>query len=208
MYQLPPLPYAHEALAPVINAETMHIHHGKHHARYVTVTNELIPGSTDPLEDVIAAALRDGKTKLFNNAAQAWNHAFFWASMAPSATQPGSALQRAIDSTFGSLDKLGEQFIAEGGAHFGSGWVWLLAQEGKLKVVSSHDAGQPWLTEGGVPLLVCDVWEHAYYLDYKNDRAQFLKAWFGRLANWEFATAQLNAASGDGERFRYPRPTA
>jgi Fe-Mn family superoxide dismutase len=186
--------------------ETVQTHHGRHHARYVRTTNEILGESAGarPLEDVIAESRERGERKLFNNAAQAWNHAFFWQSMAPAATAPAATLQQAIDAAFGSLGALRDVFVAEGAAHFGSGWVWLMAGKGKLQVVSSHDAEQPWVAAGDTPLLVCDVWEHAYYLDYKNERDRFLRAWFDRLANWDFAAAQ-HAASVRGEHgYRYP----
>jgi len=204
MYRLPDLPYAHDALEPVIGATTMHTHHGKHHARYVNVTNEIVGNTTVALEDVIAKAHREGETKLFNNAAQAWNHAFFWECMTPRSAAPSGEVAKAIESSFGGVEELKKQFVAKGAAQFGSGWVWLLAKGGKLEVLSSHDAGQPWLDgAGSAPVLVCDVWEHAYYLDYKNERDRFLGTWFDKLANWEFAGAQLAGGAG---RYRYPAP--
>jgi Fe-Mn family superoxide dismutase len=206
MYLLPPLPYDADALRPVIGVETMQTHHGKHHARYVRVVNELLgeAAGTRPLEDVIAEAHARGDRKLFNNAAQAWNHAFFWESMTPLASAPAAALTTAIDSSFGNLGALKDLFVAEGAAHFGSGWVWLMAHKGKLQVVSTHDAEQPWLGTGGTPLLVCDLWEHAYYLDYKNERDRFLRAWFDRLASWDFASAQHACAVRGAGAYRYP----
>jgi Fe-Mn family superoxide dismutase len=206
MYLLPPLPYAFDALRPVVGEETMRTHHGKHHARYVRVVNESLGdrAGTRALEDVIAEAQQRGDRKLFNNAAQAWNHAFFWESMAPIESAPATPLQEAIDSSFGGLDALKDRFVAEGAAHFGSGWVWLMAAKGKLEVVSTHDAEQPWLGTGATPLLVCDLWEHAYYLDYKNERDRFLRGWFGQLANWEFAAAQHAAAKRGEGGYRYP----
>lgn len=203
MYSLTPLPYSEDALKPVIGVETMRTHHGKHHARYVAVTNELAGGSDVPLEDLIAGARERGDAKLFANAAQAWNHAFYWHSMAPDASTPSAALQSAIAAAFGSVDTLAERFVAEGAGHFGSGWVWLTAADGRLEVVSTHDAEQPQGTKPCVPLLVCDVWEHAYYLDYKNDRAQYLRAWVARLANWRFAAEQYDAAVRGAPAFRY-----
>lgn len=203
MYRLPPLPYELDALAPVIGAETMRTHHGKHHARYVEVVNDIAGAATPPLEDLVAEARRRGDSKLFNNAAQAWNHAFFWESMTPKPAAPAGELARAIDSSFGGHARLRQEFVAKGSAQFGSGWVWLIAAGGKLEVVTSHDADQPWLGTLGVPLLLCDVWEHAYYLDYKNERGRFLEAWFDKLANWSFAAAQLAGGAG---RFRYPPP--
>jgi Fe-Mn family superoxide dismutase len=206
MYLLPPLPYDADALQPVIGAETMQTHHGKHHARYVRVVNELLgeAAGTHPLEDVIAEAHESGDRKLFNNAAQAWNHAFFWESMGPDATTPAAPLADAIDATYGNLGALRDLFVAEGAAHFGSGWVWLMASKGQLEVVSTHDAEQPWLRTAGTPLLVCDLWEHAYYLDYKNERDRFLRTWFDRVANWDFAAAQHAAALRGDAGYVYP----
>jgi Fe-Mn family superoxide dismutase len=206
MYLLPPLPYDPDALRPVIGVETMQTHHGKHHARYVQVVNELRgeAAGTRPLEDVIAEARERGDRKLFNNAAQAWNHAFFWESMAPRATKPVTPLENVIGTGYGNVGALRDSFVAAGAAHFGSGWVWLMASNGKLEVVATHDAEQPWLDTGGVPLLVCDLWEHAYYLDYKNERDRFLCSWFDRLANWDFAAAQHAAASRGQGGYRYP----
>jgi Fe-Mn family superoxide dismutase len=209
MYVLPPLPYEADALAPVIGEETMRTHHGKHHARYVAVTNEITgTGHSRPLEDVIADALARGDRKLYNNAAQAWNHAFFWSSMSPVATIPHGPLHEAIEASFGGLQALKERFVTVGAGQFGSGWVWLMAVNGALEVCSSHDAGQPWLgSGGGVPLLVCDVWEHAYYLDYKNERDRYLVAWFEGLAHWDFAMTQFAAvAAPERGLYRYPAP--
>ena len=205
MHLLPPLPYALDALRPVIGEETMQTHHGKHHARYVRVVNELLGDAAGarPLEEVIATAHERGDRKLFNNAAQAWNHAFFWESMAPEASTPAAPLKNVIDAAFGSVSALRDVFVAEGAAHFGSGWVWLVASKGKLQVVSTHDAEQP-LAQGATPLLVCDLWEHAYYLDYKNERDRFLRAWFDRLANWTCAAAQHAAALHGEGGYRYP----
>ena len=210
MYLLPSLPYDAAALQPVIGVETMQTHHGKHHARYVRVVNELVGESAArrPLEHVIGEARERGDRKLFNNAAQSWNHGFFWESMAPVETKPEAPLQKAIEAAFGNLATLRERFVTEGAQHFGSGWVWLLAANDKLELVSSHDGEQPWLTTGGVPLLVCDVWEHAYYLDYKNERDRYLRAWFERLANWQFASAQFAAATRGQGAYRYPPPEA
>jgi Fe-Mn family superoxide dismutase len=205
MYLLPPLPYAPDALRPVLGEATLQTHHGKHHARYVHVTNELLgdAAGSRPLEDVIAAAHERADRKLFNNAAQAWNHAFFWQSMTPQATTAKGELQDAITASYGQVGALKDLFVAEGVAQFGSGWVWLMASKTKLEVVATHDAEVPWLA-GGTPLLVCDVWEHAYYLDYKNERDRFLRAWVDRLANWEFAAAQYAAAVRGAVGYSYP----
>ncbi len=209
MYLLPELPYSTDALQPVIGAETMKTHHGKHHARYVQVVNEMLgdAAGAQPLEDTIAAAHARGDRKLFNNAAQAWNHAFFWESMAPRTTAPTGALADAVAASFGQAGALKDRLVAEGTGHFGSGWVWLVAAKGKLEVRATHDADVPWLDEATVPLLVCDVWEHAYYLDYKNDRNRFLRAWIDRLANWDFAAEQYAAALRGEARYRYPLAT-
>ncbi len=203
MYQLPPLPYAADALAPLISAQTLITHHDKHHARYVKVVNELAGNMQLPLEDLVADARKRGDAKLFNNAAQAWNHAFYWASMSPQPCKPGERLQHAIADNFGENGGLAQEFIAKGAQQFGSGWVWLVAQQGKLGVVATHDAEVPWLEGGSVPLLVCDVWEHAYYLDYRNERERYLESWFTRLANWDLADEQFAGGTG---RFRYPLP--
>lgn len=206
MFVLPDLPYVYDALEPTISAKTMHVHHDKHHAGYVKTLNELLAKagrSPASLEEVIAASASEAK--LYNSAAQAWNHAFFWDSMAPGAEKPRGDLAAAITSAFG--DSLAETFVAEGAGHFGSGWVWLIADAaGKLTVASTHDAHDMVTVEGRTPLLVCDVWEHAYYLDYQNDRKAFLTAWFNHLANWDFAAAQLAAATGRGPVWRYPAP--
>lgn len=210
MFELPDLAYDHAALEPVISKATMHLHHDKHHKRYVDVTNQILeekgqkPAS---LEDVVreTAGKADAK-KLFNNAAQSWNHAFFWVCMTPSKQAPSGDLAKAIDRDFGSLEKLKEEFVKAGVAHFGSGWVWLAAEGDTLKIIDTHDGEDLLPNKGLTPLIVCDLWEHAYYLDHKNDREAFLKAWFDALANWAFAADQYAAARGTGEAWRYPLP--
>jgi Fe-Mn family superoxide dismutase len=208
MFKLPPLPYAYDALEPTISARTLHFHYDKHHANYVKTLNELLEkaGRSSPgsLEQVIVDAAKSGETKLFNNAAQAWNHSFFWASMRPEKQAPEGDLAEAIGQAFGDLSGLKEAFVAEGAGHFGSGWVWLVAKEdGKLAVISTHDADDPVPKPGMTPLTVCDVWEHAYYLDYQNDRKAFLAAWFDALPNWRFAAEQLRAARARSEAWRF-----
>ena len=212
MFALPDLPYAYDALEPVISDRTMHFHHDKHHAAYVKTLNELLEKagkSPASLEEVIQQAAKDSEKKLLNNAAQAWNHAFFWAAMTPTREQPGGDLEAAIKSAFGDLTSLKTAFVTEGVGHFGSGWVWLTADKsGALKVISTHDA-EDTLTHADVtPLLVCDLWEHAYYLDHQNDRKGFLEAWFDALPHWQFAGYQYAAARGEGEAWRYPAPSA
>ncbi|MBX3480524.1 MAG: superoxide dismutase [Caulobacter sp.] len=206
MFVLPDLPYAQDALEPVVSARTLSFHHGKHHKAYVDTLNGMLKdkGETPAsLEDVITAA-QPGK--LFNNAAQAWNHAFFWHCMAPSPAKPTGDLAAAIESAFGDLDGLKTKFVETGVGQFGSGWAWLVWKDGGLKVVSSHDADTPIANGDGAPILVCDVWEHAYYLDHQNNRKGFLEAWFDGLANWDFAALQLAAAKAGNGGYAYPAP--
>jgi Fe-Mn family superoxide dismutase len=206
MFTLPDLPYGYEALQPTMSSETLHLHHDKHHARYFTVMNDILKdrGDVGSLEDVVVKAANDGEKKLFNNAAQAWNHTFFWVCMTPDKSAPQGDLAQAIDAAFGGLEGLKTKFCDEGAAHFGSGWVWLAADKsGALSIVQSHD-GENLLTKDLTPLLVCDLWEHAYYVDYRNDRAAFLKAWFDAVPNWSFAAAQLAAAKGQGAVWKHP----
>jgi Fe-Mn family superoxide dismutase len=207
VFILPDLPYAYDALSPVISDDTLHFHHDKHHATYVKTTNELLEKAGQrglSLEDVVAQAKRAGETKLFNNASQAWNHAIFWESMSPETQDPSGDLDAAVRQAFGSADQLKEAFVTEGAGHFGSGWVWLVSDRaGAVKVITTHD-GADTLTETGVtPLLVCDLWEHAYYLDYQNDRKQFLTRWFDALPNWRFAGKQFDARDKGGA-WRFP----
>lgn len=211
MYALPELPYGYDALAPFVSSDTLHTHHDKHHKTYVDKTNDLASKAGlegRPLEDVVREAQKAGDKKLFNNAAQAWNHAFFWESMrAPGGAAPSGDLMAAITQGFGDLAALRSAFVDEGVNHFASGWVWIVTGADGLKVISTHDADDTLVREGVAPLLVCDLWEHAYYLDYKNDRKAFLERWFDNVANWDFAAAQLAAANGGGEGFRYPAPS-
>lgn len=210
VFALPPLPYGLDALEPALSAETLEVHHGKHHARYVETLNRLLGEqnfSAHSLEEVIRIARGCGAQGLFNNAAQAWNHAFFWESMTPEPSAPTGLLADAIASAFGGIEALGKQVLAEGTGHFGSGWVWLIARRDKLEVASTHDAGTPVIEEGATPLLACDLWEHAYYIDYRQDRANWLATWWNRLANWRFAKRQYAAALSRGEPWRYPAPT-
>lgn len=194
-FELAPLPYAKDALVPYMSAQHLEIHHGKHHATYVTNLNNLTkdkPEAAQSLEAIItASAGQADKAGLFNNAAQIWNHDFFWKSMKPQGggAMPG-ALEKKIVEDFGSLDAFREAFVQGGLTQFGSGWVWLVLDGGKLKVTKTGNADLP-LTHQQHALLTCDVWEHAYYLDYQNRRADFLKAFLDRLVNWEFAAERL-----------------
>ena len=211
MFTLPKLPYDYAALEPTLSADTLHTHHDKHHRTYVEKTNELAAKAGldgRALEDVVREAQRKGDAKLFHNAAQAWNHAFFWQCMTPKTAAPSGALKAAIDKAFGNLDAFKDAFVEEGFNHFGSGWVWLVTGSDGLKVISTHDADDTLIKDGLFPLLVCDLWEHAYYLDYKNDRKAFLEAWLDKVANFAFAETQLAASEGAGDGFRYPAPTA
>lgn len=209
-FALPPLPYGIDTLVPVLSAETLAIHHGKHHARYVETLNRLLAERNEAvstLEAVIRAAHASGTQGLFNNAAQAWNHGFFWESMTPAPAQPGDVLATAINASFGGMEALGTRFVAEGTGHFASGWVWLVARGNRLEVISTHDAGCPVLDDGVTPLLCCDVWEHAYYIDHRQDRAQWLTLWWTKLADWSFAEKQYDAALGRAEPWQYPAPS-
>lgn len=194
-FELPDLPYAKDALAPAISANTLDFHHGKHHKTYVDRLNGAIDGTEmagKSLEDVIKWAASDAsRGGIFNNAAQTWNHTFFWESMKPNGGgKPSGDLMSAIESSFGDFDKFREKFLADGAGQFGSGWVWLVESGGKLEVVTTANAGTP-LTDGKKALLTCDVWEHAYYLDYQNRRPDFLATFMDKLVNWDFASANL-----------------
>jgi len=210
MFELPNLPYAYNELEPVISDRTLRFHHDKHHAAYVRTTNELVEAAGSPpegLEEVIREAQASGSEKLFNNAAQAWNHSFFWVAMAPGGAQSDGNLALAILSAFGSFAGLKQKFVEEGAGHFGSGWVWLVAdKQARLSVRSTHDADDTVTQTELTPLIVCDLWEHAYYLDHQNDRKGFLEAWFDALPNWAFAGRQFAAALGAGEAWRHPAP--
>ncbi len=210
MFVLPDLPYTYDALAPVISDRTMRLHHDKHHAAYVKTTNELLEKAgkiADSLEAVIEGSAKASERKLFNNAAQAWNHAFFWEAMAQKPIVPEGALKAAIEQAFGDLAGLKTAFVTAGVDQFGSGWVWLVSDaQGAVRVLSTHDADDFVSLNKLTPLTVCDVWEHAYYLDHQNDRKAYLEAWFDALPNWRFAASQFAAATGSGEAWRYPAP--
>lgn len=203
MFKLPDLPFAADALAPAMSADTLNIHHGKHHAGYIKKLNAALAERADApsaLEEVVRLAAREKDKKLFNNAAQAWNHSFFWESLTPQKQDgPTGDLKAALESTFGSLDAFREEAKARGEAHFASGWLWLVADEtGAVQLTDLHDADTPIVDPKVTPLLVCDIWEHAYYLDYKNERGKFLDAFLNTLANWRFAEAQYAAARKSG----------
>lgn len=210
MFPLPELQYPYESLEPTVSDLTMRTHHDKHHKAYVDTTNAMVKekGLTAPsLEEVVRQAEARGAQKLLNQAGQAWNHAFFWECMTPEHKAADGALALAVESTFGGLAELKTRFVTEGVDHFGSGWVWLVARAGALDVISTHDADSVIVQPGCTPLLVCDLWEHAYYLDYKNVRKDYLEGWFDRLANWSFAGQQFAEATGGARGYRYPAPT-
>ena len=210
MFALPDLPYAYDALEPAISARTMRFHHDKHHAGYVNTLNRLLSeaGETpSSLEFVIRSALKSGDKRLFNNAGQAWNHSFFWDAMTPQRQSPTGDLASAIDTAFGALKGLKAAFVTEGVGHFGSGWVWLVADRARRpSVIATHDANDIVTQADTTPLLVCDLWEHAYYLDYQNDRKSFLETWFDALPNWRLAESQYAAAREGGQPWRHPAP--
>jgi Fe-Mn family superoxide dismutase len=188
--ELPALPYAKDALAPHISAETLDFHYGKHHQTYVTNLNNLIKGTeleSASLEDIV----RKSSGGVFNNAAQVWNHTFYWNSMAPKAGgEPSGKLADAIKKAFGSFAQFKEEFGKVAVGTFGSGWAWLVQRaDGSLGIVSTSNAATP-ITGSDRPLLTCDVWEHAYYIDYRNARAKYLEAWWN-LVNWEFAASNM-----------------
>ncbi len=189
-HKLPPLPYARDALAPIISAETLEYHYGKHHQAYVNNLNKLIPGTefeNMPLEEII----KKSSGGIFNNAAQVWNHTFYWNCMAPNAGgEPTGALADAINKAFGSFAQFKEKFNATAVGTFGSGWAWLVQNpDGSIAIESTSNAGNP-MTAGKTPLLTCDVWEHAYYIDYRNARPSYVEN-FWKLVNWPFVAQNM-----------------
>ena len=195
VYVLPPLPYAENALEPVISAKTMSFHYGKHHKAYVDNLNKLVVGTEFaglPLEKIIiATAGKPDKAGIFNNASQAWNHAFYWKSLTPNGGgEVPAALKTKIEASFGTVDACKKELATAATTQFGSGWAWLVLDGDKLKVVKTGNADVP-LTTGMKPLLTIDVWEHAYYLDYQNRRPDYVNAVLDKLVNWEFAAQNL-----------------
>ncbi|MFM9936087.1 MAG: superoxide dismutase [Novosphingobium sp.] len=194
---LTPLPYPHTALVPAISAVTLQTHHGRHHQTYVDNVNAATKDTKlaeAALADIISAAAEGHDQTLFNNAAQVWNHGFYWHSLSPDPQQPGSELAAAINRTFGSLDALKDELLAQGLAHFGSGWVWLVKRGDVLSVEQTHDAATfavPGPGGDAIPLLVIDLWEHAYYLDYKNVRKSYLNKLIADHLAWDFASGNL-----------------
>ena len=195
-FSLPELPYAKDALAPHLTAETLDFHHGKHHNAYVVNLNKLLEGKPEAeksLEEEVILASDGG---VFNNAAQIWNHTFYWGSMKPGGGgEPTGDLKAAIDRDFGSFAKFKEEFSAAAATQFGSGWAWLVVKDGKLSVTKTANADLP-MKHGQTALLTCDVWEHAYYIDYRNARPKYVETFLNHLANWDFAAANLASAKG------------
>jgi Fe-Mn family superoxide dismutase len=194
-FTLPDLPFDKDALGPHMSAETLDFHHGKHHKAYVDKVNDLL-GDTDlegaSLVEVIRSARERGDKKLFNNAAQIWNHSFFWQSLAPEgSTRPSGKLREMIGSDFGGEQALLDKLASESVNHFASGWGWLVLNNGKLEVTSLHDADTP-VAHGLTPLLTIDVWEHAYYIDYRNERPRYVKSVLENIINWDFVAKNLD----------------
>jgi Fe-Mn family superoxide dismutase len=192
---LPPLPYAENALEPVISAKTLSFHYGKHHRTYVETTNKLVAGTelADlPLDQIVTATARKpDRVAILHNAAQAWNHAFYWQCLkAKGGGQPPPALKQKMEEAFGSVEACKKALANSAVAQFGSGWAWLVLEGGKLKIEKTADAETP-LTEGSKPLFTIDVWEHAYYLDYQNKRVDYVNTLIDKLANWDFAAQNL-----------------
>jgi Fe-Mn family superoxide dismutase len=194
-FQLPALPWQENALEPVISARTIGLHYGKHHATYVKKLNELVAGTRYaelPLEQVIASTVGNADTqKIFNNAAQTWNHTFFWNCLRPQGGgEPPRAIGGLLEQSFGGIPQFREKFAQTAVDCFGSGWAWLVARGNKLEILATSNANTP-ITMGATPLLTIDVWEHAYYVDYENRRPEFVNAVIDKLLNWEFAQQQL-----------------
>ena len=195
VYVLPPLPYAENALDPVISANTISFHYGKHHKGYVDNLNKLVAGTEFvglPLEKIITAtAGKADKAAIFNNASQAWNHTFYWNSLTPNGGgEPPAELKKMIEASFGTVDACKKELATAATTQFGSGWAWLVLDGDKLKVIKTSNADSP-LTKGMKPLLTIDVWEHAYYLDYQNRRVDYVNAVLDKLINWRFAADNL-----------------
>lgn len=197
-FTLKPLPFPKDALGPTMSDRTLEHHHGKHHAAYVKKTNELIAGTSlenADLETIVRTAAKSKddpkQKKIFNNAAQVWNHDFFWESIASNGGgTPPEPVQKRIAAAFVSFENFRDKFVDAAVNQFGSGWAWLVAKNGKLEIATTHDADNP-LTSGAHAIWTCDVWEHAYYLDYQQERAQFVKAVIENIANWQFVSKRL-----------------
>ncbi len=191
-FELPDLPYAHDALGPFMSAETLEFHHDKHHQAYVTNGNNILAETdlkNETLENIVIKS-HGNNAGLFNNAAQHYNHLHFWKMMTPGGSKVPSNLESKINEDLGGMDKFRADFINAGVTQFGSGWCWLELKDGKLNVSKTPNGENP-LVNGATPLLGCDVWEHSYYIDYRNARPKYLEAWFDNLVNWEYVTELL-----------------
>ena len=191
-FELPDLPYAHDALGPYMSAETLEYHHDKHHQAYVTNGNNILAETdlkNETLENIVIKS-HGNNAGLFNNAAQHYNHLHFWKMMTPGGSKVPSNLESKINEDLGGMDKFRADFINAGVTQFGSGWCWLELKDGKLNVSKTPNGENP-LVNGATPLLGCDVWEHSYYIDYRNARPKYLEAWFDNLVNWEYVTELL-----------------
>ncbi len=197
-FKLPELPYAMDALAPHMSKETLEYHYGKHHNTYVTKLNAAIEKDSALGGKSLEEIVKSSKGGVFNNAAQVWNHTFFWNCLSPNGGgEPGGALADAVKKSFDSVEKFKEEFNDKAATLFGSGWAWLVKEGDKLTIEQHSNAGTP-LAEGKTPILTCDVWEHAYYIDYRNARPKYLEA-FWNLVNWEFVESQLQGTKAAAE---------
>ena len=215
-FQLPELPYSKDALAPHVSAETLEFHWGKHHRAYVTKTNGFIEEKPDlqgaSLVDVIKSAKQAGDNKLFNNSAQLWNHSFFWQCLSPEKQQPGGRLAELVNDAFGGTEQMLQKLGDEAVNHFSNGWAWLVLDRDQLKITSLHDADTPLVHDGMVPLFTLDVWEHAYYIDYRNERPKFVTSVLSNIVNWDFVAQNLDGkgidrANQEGATVRETEPT-
>jgi Fe-Mn family superoxide dismutase len=197
-FRLPDLPYSRDALGAFMSAETLEYHHGKHHKAYVDKTNGMLGAKGlegASLSQVILAAKEKGDAPLFNNSAQIWNHSFYWQCLAaPEGQRPTGRLAELIDESFGSTDNLLAKLKEEAVGHFSNGWAWLVLDQGALKITSLHDADTPVAYDGMQPLLTLDIWEHAYYIDYRNARPDFAEKVLGNIVNWEFVAQNLDGS--------------
>ena len=196
LISLPDLPFNQNALEPYVSQKTMTFHYDRHHRGYVDKLNKLIKDTAYDdltLEEIIVRARKQGDIAVLNNAAQAWNHTFFWNSMSPNGGRPSGVIKQKIEASFKDVDEFKKQFRSTALNQFGSGWVWLLLERGNIRIASTGNAETPAGTDL-IPILTLDVWEHAYYLDYQNERARFVDAFLDNLINWDFAAANLEAA--------------
>ena len=200
-FELPELPYAKDALSPHISAETLEFHWGKHHRAYVNKTNEFVGAKPDlsgaSLVDVVRNAKQNGENKLFNNSAQLWNHSFFWQCLSAEKQRPSGKLAQLIDEGFGGVEPLLRKLGDEAVNHFSNGWAWLVLDRDQLKITSLHDADTPLVHDGMVPLFTLDVWEHAYYIDYRNERPKFVTSVLSNIVNWDFVAQNLDGRGAD-----------